>query len=71
MRMAKHGDAYNKLRTSILRMTACVLTVSNEKITFSDQIIDRFVINEETKRYKVTIGSYITLVFLLAFLKGC
>jgi hypothetical protein len=56
MGMAKHGDAYDKLRTSILRMTACVLTVSNEKITFSDRIIDRFFIDEETKRYKVTIG---------------
>jgi hypothetical protein len=63
MGMAKHGDAYEKLRTSILRMTACVLTVSNEKITFSDRIIDRFVIDEDTKRYKVTIGRHSIKLF--------
>jgi hypothetical protein len=58
-----NGQAYEKLRTSIVRMTACLLTVSNEKITFSDRIIDRFVIDEETKHYKVTIGRHSIKLF--------
>ena len=58
-----NGQAYEKLRTSIVRMTACLLTVSNEKVTFSDRIIDKFVIDEETKHYKVTIGRHSVKLF--------
>jgi hypothetical protein len=57
------GSAYDKLRNSIERMTACLLTITNEKVTFSDRIIDRFVINEDTKHYEITFGRYIIKLF--------
>ena len=63
MNMDTSGQAYEKLRMSILRMTACVLTVTNEKYTFSDRIIDRFIVDEETKHYKVTVGRHTIKLF--------
>jgi hypothetical protein len=63
MNMDTSGQAHEKLRMSILRMTACVLTVTNEKYTFSDRIIDRFIVDEETKHYKVTVGRHTIKLF--------
>jgi hypothetical protein len=57
------GKSHQKLRDSILRMTACVLTVTNEKMTFSDRMIDRFIIDEETKQYKVKLGRHAIKLF--------
>ena len=63
MDMDTSGQAHEKLRMSILRMTACVLTVTNERYTFSDRIIDRFVIDEASKHYKITIGRHTIKLF--------
>ena len=63
MNMDTSGQAHEKLRMSILRMTACVLTVTNEKYTFSDRIIDRFIVDEETKHYKITVGRHTFKLF--------
>jgi hypothetical protein len=61
--MDNGGKSHQKLRESILRMTACVLTVTNEKMTFSDRMIDRFIIDEETKQYKVKLGRHAIKLF--------
>jgi hypothetical protein len=61
--MDSGGKSHQKLRESILRMTACVLTVTNEKMTFSDRMIDRFIIDEETKQYKVKLGRHAIKLF--------
>jgi TrfA protein len=63
MGMDTSGQAHERLRMSILRMTACVLTVTNEKYTFSDRIIDRFIVDEETKHYKITVGRHTIKLF--------
>jgi hypothetical protein len=63
MNMDTGGQAHEKLRMSILRMTACVLTVTNEEYTFSDRIIDRFIVDEKTKNYKITVGRHTIKLF--------
>jgi TrfA protein len=63
MGMDTGGKSHQKLRESILRMTACVLTVTDGKMTFSDRIIDRFSIDEETKQYRVTLGRHAIKLF--------
>ena len=63
MNMDTGGQAHEKLRMSILRMTACVLTVTNEEYTFSDRIIDRFIVDEKTKYYKITVGRHTIKLF--------
>jgi TrfA protein len=63
MGMDTGGKSHQKLRESILRMAACVLTVTDGKMTFSDRIIDRFNIDEETKQYRVILGRHAIKLF--------
>jgi TrfA protein len=55
--------SHQKLRESILRMTACVLIITDEKMTSSNRMIDRFVTDEETEQYKVKLGRYAIKLF--------
>lgn len=57
------GKSHNKLRESIIRMTSCTLTVTNGKTTFSDRIIDKFYIDEETKHYRAVLGRHAIKLF--------
>jgi hypothetical protein len=63
MGMDTGGKSHEKLRESIIRMTACTLTVTNGKATFSDRIIDKFYIDEETKRYRIILGRHAIKLF--------
>ena len=56
-------DAYERLRCSILRMTACAVVIEAEKYTYGKNLIESFFIDRDTNKYKVTLSRHLIKLF--------
>jgi TrfA protein len=57
------GKDHDRLSTTIDRMTACLVKIENEKYIFGGSLIDSFVIDKDTKRYKITLNRHLIKLF--------
>jgi hypothetical protein len=57
------GSGYERLETSISRMTACLVKIKTERFTYGESLIEGFVIDEYTKKYKVRLNRKLIKLF--------
>jgi TrfA protein len=57
------GSAHDRLNDSIQRMTACLVKIETEKYIFGGSLIDGFVIDKDTKHYKVALNRHLIKLF--------
>lgn len=57
------GREHERLSGTIDRMTACLVKVEGEKYIYGGSLIDHFVIDKDTKRYKITLNRHLTKLF--------
>jgi TrfA protein len=63
MDLGTGGNAYKRLNSSIVRMTACAVVIKTGGHTYGGNLIHNFVIDEATKNYKVTLNRHLTKLF--------
>jgi hypothetical protein len=57
------GDQRERLRLSVERMTACMVKIETGRFTYGGSLIDDFVIDEQTKNYKLTLNKKLINIF--------
>jgi hypothetical protein len=63
MELGTGGREYERLENSILRMTACAVVIKTEQYTYGESLIEGFVIDEDTKEYKVRLNRKLIKLF--------
>jgi hypothetical protein len=63
MDLGTGANAYERLRHSILRMTACAVVIKTERYTYGRSLIESFDIDEYTKKYKVRLSRHLIKLF--------
>jgi hypothetical protein len=57
------GREHERLSATVDRMTACLIKVRTERYTYGGSLIDHFVIDEDTKHYKITLNRHLIKLF--------
>jgi TrfA protein len=57
------GREHERLSATVDRMTACLVKIEGEKYIYGGSLIDHFVIDKDTKRYKITLNRHLTKLF--------
>ena len=57
------GKDHERLSATIDRMTGCLIKVEGERYIFGGSLIDSFVIDKETKQYKVKLNRHLIKLF--------
>jgi hypothetical protein len=57
------GREHERLRLGIERMTACMVKIETGRYTYGGSLIDDFVIDEQTKNYKLTLNKKLINIF--------
>ena len=63
MDLGTGANAYERLRYSILRMTACAVVIETERYIYGKSLIEGFVIDKDTNEYKVTLNRHLIKLF--------
>ena len=63
MGLGTGGSAHERLNDAVLRMTACAVVIKTDKYTYGGSLIHDFLIDEETKNYKVTLNRHLIKLF--------
>jgi TrfA protein len=63
MDLGTGANAYERLRYSILRMTACAVLIETERYIYAKSLIEGFVIDKDTNEYKVTLNRHLIQLF--------
>lgn len=63
MGLGTGGSAHERLSDAVLRMTACAVVIKTDKYTYGGSLIHDFLIDEDTKRYKVTLNRHLIKLF--------
>jgi TrfA protein len=63
MGMDTSGQSHERLRKSILRMTACAVVIKSDNYSYGGSIIGDFTIREHDKSYMVTLNRKIIKLF--------
>jgi hypothetical protein len=57
------GREHERLSATVDRMTACLVKIEGEKYIYGGSLIDHFVIDKDTKRYKITLNRHLIKLF--------
>jgi len=57
------GEQRERLRLSIERMTACMVKIGTGRLTYGGSLIDEFVIDEQTKNYRLNLNQKLINLF--------
>ena len=63
MNLGTGGNAYKRLNSAIVRMTACAVVIKTGRHTYGGNLIHNFVVNEVTKSYKVSLNRHLIKLF--------
>lgn len=63
MGLGTGGSAHERLSDAVLRMTACAVVIKTDKYTYGGSLVHDFLIDEETKHYKVTLNRHLIKLF--------
>jgi TrfA protein len=63
MGLGTGGSAHERLSDCVLRMTACAIVIKTDKYTYGGSLIHDFLIDEDTKRYKITLNRHLIKLF--------
>ena len=57
------GKDHERLSATVDRMTACLVKIEGEKYIYGGSLIDHFVIDKDTKQYKITLNRHLIKLF--------
>jgi hypothetical protein len=57
------GEQSERLRLSVERMTACMVKIETSKFVYGGSLIEKFVIDKDTRRYKITLNPDLIKLF--------
>ena len=63
MDLGTGGREYERLQSSILRMTACAVVIETEKYIYGKSLIEGFVIDKNTNEYRVELSRHLIKLF--------
>ena len=57
------GRERDRLEESVRRLAACLVEVKTERFTYGGSLVDNFLIDEQTKHYKLTLNRELIKIF--------
>ena len=63
MDLGTGANAYKRLRSSIVRMTACAVVIETEKYVYGKSLIEGFDIGKSTNQYRVALNRHLIKLF--------